>query len=132
MTDTTVCPEEISALIFYFAASVKADTADGKEQFSAESCKKLADLQAAIGALAKDAEIRRYELERAEARYQSAMRIMMGIHNFLYPPRVNANGKIYQFQSPHVHEQMQALSDRIRAIPDELAAIDAAISDARK
>jgi hypothetical protein len=53
--------------------------------------------------------------------------ILSGIHALLYPPRFTDNdGRTWQFKSPIAEDQMQRLSDRIRAIPDELAAIDAA------
>lgn len=64
---------------------------------------------------------------RGEARYARAIRILAGIHAMLYPPRFTDNdGRTWQFKSPIAEEQLQELSDRIRAIPDELDAIDAA------
>jgi hypothetical protein len=39
------------------------------------------------------------------------------------------DGREMRFNSPYLHEQMQAISDRIRAIPDELAAIAAMRGD---
>lgn len=80
--------------------------------------------QAAQSEDSRDAAILRAERDRARAMYDSAIRILTGIHALLYPPTVKADdGKAYSFRSPHLREQMQALSDRIRAIPDEIAAL---------
>lgn len=65
--------------------------------------------------------------ERNHARtcYDRAIRLLTGIHAMLYPSRTTDNdGRTWAFHSPMVHEQMQELSDRIRALPDELAKLD--------
>lgn len=72
----------------------------------------------------------RYAAERDHARacYDKTVRILTGIHALLYPPRFTDNdGKCWEFRSPIAQEQMQELSDRIRALPDELAETDAAM-----
>jgi len=72
------------------------------------------------------AEIYAAERDHARARYDQTVRILTGIHALLYPPRFTDNdGRTWQFKSPLIEEQMQELSDRIRALPDEIAAIDA-------
>lgn len=74
------------------------------------------------------AEIYAAERDHAKACYDRAVRILTGIHALLYPARIaDHDGRTFEFRSPHVHEQMQELSDRIRALPDEIAAIDAAM-----
>lgn len=68
------------------------------------------------------------ERDHARLRYDRAVRILTGIHALLYPPRfTDHDGRTWQFKSPLAEEQMQELSDRIRALPDEIAAIDAAM-----
>lgn len=72
------------------------------------------------------------EMCRMWANYECAVKILTSIHALLYPPIVtDANGQTWKFKSPVSEEQMQELSDRIRAIPDELAALDAAAIRAR-
>jgi hypothetical protein len=41
------------------------------------------------------------------------------------------DGRVFAFNSPDAHEQMQGLSDRIRAIPDEIASVDGAMKATR-
>ena len=66
--------------------------------------------------------------DRAKACYDRAVRLLTGIHALLYPPRFTDNdGRTWQFKSPLAVEQMQELSDRIRALPDEIEAIDSAM-----
>lgn len=74
----------------------------------------------------------RPEMRRMWVNYERAVKILTSIHALLYPPVVtDANGQTWKFKSPVSEEQMQELSDRIRAIPDELAALDAAAIRAR-
>ena len=64
----------------------------------------------------------------AKACYDRTVRLLTGIHALLYPPRFTDNdGRTWQFKSPLAEEQMQELSDRIRALPDEIEAVDAAM-----
>jgi hypothetical protein len=64
----------------------------------------------------------RYEVEKARASYGATVKILVGIHAVIYPQLVKLeDGRRFAFNSPHLHQQMQELSDRIRAIPDELA-----------
>ena len=68
------------------------------------------------------AEIYAAERDNAKQRYSSAVRLLTGIHALLYPPRfTDHDGRTWQFKSPLAEEQMQELSDRIRALPDEIA-----------
>lgn len=76
------------------------------------------------------AEIYAAERDHAKACYERTVRILTGIHALLYPPRfTDHDGNTWQFKSPLAEEQMQELSDRIRALPDEIAAIDAAMKE---
>ena len=71
--------------------------------------------------MTKNNEALLHHLERERVKSESLLDILMGIHALLYPPRVTlADGRVFAFHSPIVEEQMQALSDRIRAIPEEL------------
>ena len=68
-------------------------------------------------------EVLRHELDHARARLDNAVKMLAGIHNLLYPPHVTMpDGRAMVFRPESPHEFMQALSDRIRALPDEMAA----------
>ena len=74
------------------------------------------------------AEIYAAERDHAKACYERTVRVLTGIHTLLYPPRfTDHDGRTWQFKSPPAEEQMQELSDRIRALPDEIEAIDSAM-----
>ena len=76
--------------------------------------------------LVRTVEVYGAERDHARACYDRAVRILTGIHALLYPPRfTNNDERTWQFKSPLAEEQMQELSDRIRALPDEIAAIEA-------
>jgi hypothetical protein len=63
----------------------------------------------------------RAERDSAQAKYSRAIAILTAIHRLLYPPRVEHEGKIYEFNYPgDAPALLQELSDLIRAIPDEL------------
>jgi hypothetical protein len=80
-------------------------------------------VQKAIRRLESDFNDALVERDHAEACYDRAVRILTGIHALLYPPRFTDNDvRTWQFKSPLAEEQMQELSDRIRALPDEIAA----------
>jgi hypothetical protein len=68
------------------------------------------------------------ERDHARAHYESAVRLLNGIHALLYPPSIKTpDGRtmVFRPKDPDPHQVLQALSDRIRALPDELAAIQA-------
>jgi predicted lipoprotein len=89
----------------------------------------IAALRNSAEELIRDArrlEATRYQLRVEQAKFQQAIRVLSSIHATLYPPRfAGPDGKVHEFHSPLVHQQMQEISDRIRAIPDELKALDA-------
>lgn len=73
--------------------------------------------------LNQETEIYRYELERSRAQMDSAVKLLSGIHALLYPSPIETNdGKTMVFRPNELdpHEVLQELSDRIRALPDEL------------
>ena len=87
-----------------------------------EMIERFEDAQALAERYNKAAEIYAAERDHANQRCSSAVRLLTGIHALLYPPRfTDHNGRTWQFKSPLAEEQMQELSDRIRALPDEIA-----------
>lgn len=74
-------------------------------------------------AMAQGATNYMHERDHARTQLDRFRKILSGIHSLINPPMVTHDGKAYEFQSPLIQEQLQALSDRIRAIPDELDAI---------
>jgi len=73
-------------------------------------------------------EILRIERDQARARFDHSIKLLVGIHSLLYPAPLNMeDGRIIVFRpkDPDPHEALQALSDRIRALPDEIEKIDA-------
>lgn len=94
----------------------------------------LAYLRARLEKAERDAEICRSERDHSASCKENAVRILMEIYALLYPPMFKTeDGRIMAFRPkyPNPHEVLQALSDRIRAIPDELGAMDAAIAKGR-
>jgi hypothetical protein len=71
--------------------------------------------------LRKENEILSMEKAHNERKAEYFVRLLSGIHALLYPERVTrADGMRFEFHSPYVHEQMQELSDRIRALPEQI------------
>lgn len=63
------------------------------------------------------------EREQARASLDRAVKLLTEIHFLLYPtPITTADGRTMAFRpkDPDPHTVLQALSDRIRALPDEL------------
>lgn len=74
----------------------------------------------------REREILRSELDRARMTNEHLVKVLSGIYGLLYPPLVKlSDGRAFAFKPQNLdpHEYMQALSDRIRAIPDEIAAL---------
>lgn len=65
----------------------------------------------------------RYEMERMRSVNDHLSRVLTGIHALLYPPTHVVDGATMVFRPKGLdaHGLMQSLSDRIRAIPGELA-----------
>lgn len=69
-----------------------------------------------------------YAAERNHARacYDISVKILIGIHSCMYPAPIkmkDGRTMVFRPKDPNPHEVLQELSDRIRAIPDEIAAI---------
>ncbi len=61
------------------------------------------------------------ERDQARAQVERAAQLLSGIHVLLYPPPVTtAEGVTMVFRPEDPHAWVQNLSDRIRALPDEL------------
>jgi hypothetical protein len=68
-------------------------------------------------------EVLRGERDHQRARVESAVKLLTGIHTLLYPaPVKTADGRtmVFRPKDPDPHEILQELSDRIRALPDEI------------
>lgn len=76
-----------------------------------------------LAELRRDAEMYRAQRDDARARIESQHKILSAIYARLWPTCVSVDGKTFLFTSEKASLWMQELSDRIRAIPDELAAI---------
>lgn len=71
----------------------------------------------------------RAERDHARAQFEEAIKLLTGIHSLMYPaPTALPDGRVMVFRptSPDPHDVLQALSDRIRALPDELEKLRAA------
>ena len=69
----------------------------------------------------------RAERDHARACLDNAVKLLTGIHALLYPaPVTTEDGRtmVFRPKDPDPHEVLQALSDRIRALPDALANLD--------
>lgn len=76
-----------------------------------------------IEQLQRQVEVLRAERDQARARVDSAVKLLTGIHSCMYPSAMKMeDGRSMVFRPENPHEYLQALSDRIRAIPDEMVA----------
>ena len=78
-----------------------------------------------IERLQRHNEILRAERDNARARVDSSVTLLTGILALLYPPPIkmpDGTTRAFRPKDPDPHEVLQELSDRIRALPDELAA----------
>ena len=90
----------------------------------------IADAWKLVDAYNRAGKIYAAERNHAKACYDRVVMLLTGIHALLYPPRFTDNdARTWQFKSPLAEEQMQELSNRIRALPDEIAAADEAMKE---
>ena len=76
-----------------------------------------------IEKLQRQCEVLRAERDHARAKYDRAVQLLLGIHSLMYPPPITiADGRTMVFRptDPDPHTILQELSDRIRALSDEL------------
>lgn len=124
-------PEEVRLCFEKNYAAIeqlRAELAAAKE--SEQRWHKLADERSAeIVALDSELAATKHQLRAVNLARESLLNILMGINNTILPRIiVHTDGKKYQFRPPEFDpwEILQSLSDRIRAIPDEIyAAIEA-------
>lgn len=87
-----------------------------------------ADSAAELRRLHHHTEVLRAERDRARSCYDATVKLMAGIHALLYPaPTTMPDGRVMVFRPKSLdpHEVLQELSDRIRALPDELEKVAA-------
>lgn len=59
--------------------------------------------------------------ETERLNHRRVVEVLANIHGLLYPPLTKTpDGKTWAFRPDDPHEWMQAISDRIREIPDEI------------
>ena len=79
--------------------------------------------QRKIEQLQRQCEVLRAERDQARARVDSAVKLLTSIHSCMYPSAVKmGDGRLMFFRPENPHEYLQALSDRIRTLPDEMVA----------
>jgi len=116
-----VRPLEVAAAL---RAYQQADMDGVMALVSRQACEEGADW---LERLNREAEVRYYEREQARARVDSAVKLLTGIHSLLYPaPIKTEDGRtmVFRPKDPDPHTILQELSDRIRALPDELAKME--------
>ena len=74
-----------------------------------------------IDRLQRENEVLHYQRLVEEKKSAFFLRELLSIHALIYPPITKLDdGRVFQFESPMKVEQIQALSDAIRAIPGKL------------
>ncbi|WP_186276539.1 hypothetical protein [Burkholderia gladioli] len=105
-------------------------TTSGKRLFSDRNLLAFARaiLAASPAPAISESDVLRHRALAAEARCDHVIKILTRIHGFLLPNDVRLpDGRVFEFNNPKVeHEMLRGLRDAIRAVPDEIAAIDAA------
>jgi hypothetical protein len=70
----------------------------------------------------RELDILRAERNAARARLDQVSKVLSEIYSLLYPPTwLTLDGQEFAFKSNNANDWMQCLSDRIRAIPSQLA-----------
>jgi len=75
-----------------------------------------------IDAAQARAEMFRLERDYERAKNERLIAILVGIHGLTLPAPIEVNGKTYVFTPPEAAQILRGLSERIRAIPGEIAA----------
>ena len=77
-------------------------------------------------------EIFSHELDRLRSTLDNAVNLLSRSHALLYPPHITtSDGKVHMFRPTNVdpHVVLQELSDRIRALPEEIASMQRSIEN---
>ena len=84
-------------------------------------------LRPAIAArLERENEVLRIERDHSRRQFSASVELLCGIHHLLYPaPATRDDGVTFVLRPQNPHEFMQELSDRIRALPNEIEKIRA-------
>ena len=97
---------------------------DGEWVKAEDAAAAINELRDALERALREAEVFCHERNAARARVDSLGRLLTGIHSLLYPaPITTEDGRtmVFRPKDPDPHEVLQELSDRIRALPDEIA-----------
>lgn len=79
------------------------------------------DLAYRLDRLKTENMVLRMELHRAREKSERLVQVLCSVHALLYPKYVtNPAGQVFRFTYPDPHDLLQELSNRIRAIPDQL------------
>lgn len=71
----------------------------------------------------KEIDVLRYERDAARHKSDRVIKILTAIHAFTYPAARQVGDKLLALLLEDPNEYMQILSDKIRAIPDEIAKV---------
>jgi hypothetical protein len=121
-----VCHQDSANTAFQAGAAIRDAEVEGWKASAENRLLIQGEREKTIAELREQVTILQHEVDAARHSKERAVRILTGIHALLHPPIfTDRDGKMWQFKSPIIEEQMQALSDRIRAIPEEIDAINA-------
>ena len=98
---------------------------ENAQNFSAGDLVELANL-------IHENKVLRYEWYRVKASLDNAVNLLSSIYSLMYPPPVKTDGgKVRMFRPTNVdpHVVLQELSDRIRALPEEIASIQRSVEN---
>lgn len=106
---------------------------NGKLSEQLRRCEESGDFGRALDGYARAAErlereneVLRLERDHSRRQFMAGVELLCGIHNLLYPePVTRDDGVTFVFRPQNPHEFMQGLSDRIRALPNEIERIRA-------
>lgn len=121
-TDSFDDPSTLAAVADALAEDASNDNAQFAAAYLYRQAKAIIDAPAAGDALDR-AEMFRHQLAYERAKNERLLAILVGIHGLTLPAPIEVDGKTYVFTPPEAVEILRGLSDRIRAIPDEIAAI---------
>ncbi len=92
-----------------------------------EACTDQQRWQADYERLERRLDICGVELQRARAVKDRTVEILVAIHALMVPPDMKLDdGRVFRYHDPDPQKLLHWIADRVRTIPDELAAIDTA------
>ena len=102
-------------------ACYRAMIAVAPEEHEMRICDETIDLLRATLEENTESEILRAERDRLRASHAKLHKVLSGIYSLLHSPDIVVNDKTFRFVNPDANEAMYELSQRIRAIPNEIA-----------